>query len=151
MTRILAGVDASTASIDALKRAAEEARWRDATLEVVYVFEPAQQITAFPVLPERGSDRAPDLEEQRATASKNLGEWLDEIDIDFSGIEVEHSVLAERKIAQALIERSKDADLVVVGSRGRGGFSGLRLGSVSEQVTRHARCPVLVVRESTKD
>ncbi len=151
MTRILVGVDASDASIDALKRAAEEARWREASLEVVYIFEPHQQVTAYPVLPEHGTDRAPDMEQQREDARKSLGEWLDEIDVDFDGIEVEHSVLAERKIAQALIDRSKEADLVVVGSRGRGGFAGLRLGSVSEQVTRHARCPVLVVRESTRD
>ncbi|TVR35058.1 MAG: universal stress protein [Nitriliruptor sp.] len=151
MTRILVGVDASDASIDALKRAAEEARWRESTLEVVYVFEPHQQVAAYPVLPERGTDRAPDMEEQREKARKSLGNWLDEIAVDFDGIDVEHSVLAERKIAQALIERSKDADLVVVGSRGRGGFAGLRLGSVSEQVTRHAKCPVLVVRESTKE
>lgn len=151
MTRILVGVDASEASVDALKRAAEEARWRDASLEVVYIFEPEQHVTAFPVLPERGSDKIPDLEEQRKNATESLGKWLDDVDIDFDGIEVEHSVLAERKIAQALINRSKDADLVVVGSRGRGGFAGLRLGSVSEQVTRHAKCPVLVVRESTRD
>lgn len=151
MTRILVGVDASDASVDALKRAAEEARWREATLEVVYIFEPEQHVTAFPVLPEHGSDKAPDLEKQRENARQNLGEWLGDIDVDFDGIEVEHSVLAERKIAQALIDRSKEADMVVVGSRGRGGFAGLRLGSVSEQVTRHAKCPVLVVRKSTRD
>lgn len=151
MTRILVGVDASPASVDALKRAAEEAKWRDATLEVVYIFQLPEQVTAFPVLPERGKDRAPDIEEQRAKATEELGAWLEEIDVDLSGVKVEHSVLAARKTAEALIERSKDADMVVVGSRGRGGFAGLRLGSVSEQVTRHARCPVLVVRESTKD
>ncbi len=151
MTRILVGVDASPASVDALHRAAEEATWRKATLEVVYIFQPPEQVTAFPVLPERGKDRAPDIEEQRAKATEELGAWLEKVEVDLSDIEVEYSVLAERKIAQALIERSKDADLVVVGSRGSGGFAGLRLGSVSEQVTRHARCPVLVVRESTKD
>jgi nucleotide-binding universal stress UspA family protein len=151
MTRILVGVDASPASVEALRRAVEEAKWRDATLEVVHVFQPPEQVTAFPVLPERGTDRAPDIEALRQKASDQLGAWLEDIEVDLSDIEVEWSVLAERKTAHALIERSKDADLVVVGSRGRGGFAGLRLGSVSEQVTRHARCPVLVVRESTKD
>jgi nucleotide-binding universal stress UspA family protein len=58
---------------------------------------------------------------------------------------------AHRRPAKALVDRAAEADLVVVGSRGRGGFAGLRLGSVSEQVTRHAQCPVLVVRTKAKE
>jgi nucleotide-binding universal stress UspA family protein len=59
--------------------------------------------------------------------------------------------VVDRRPSRAIVERSRHADLVVVGSRGRGGFAGLKLGSVSEQVTRHAKAPVLVIRESTDD
>jgi nucleotide-binding universal stress UspA family protein len=149
MSRILVGVDASDASIEALRRAAEEARWRDdASLEVVYVFTPPQQVAAFPVIPDAGGDKA-DIEKRRVKATEELGAWLEQTDVDLSDLQVEWSVLASHKTASALIDRSRDAELVVVGSRGRGGFKGLRLGSTSEQVTRHALCPVLVVRAST--
>lgn len=47
--------------------------------------------------------------------------------------------------AKALLEASKDADLLVVGSRGHGGVSGFLLGSVSQQCARHANCPVAIV------
>jgi len=149
MDRILVGVDASSASVEALRTAADEARRHDAALEVVYVFGPPAQVAAFPVLPERGSDR-PDVEAERAKANERLGAWLEEIDVDLDGIKVEWNVLADPRTASALVDRSSSADLVVVGARGRGGFKGLRLGSVSEQVVRHADAPVLVVRESTR-
>lgn len=151
MQRILVGVDTSDASIMALKRAAEEARLRDAVLEVVYVFVPPEQVTAFPVPPAKGRDERKEIEEVREEYTDKLGSWLDEIDVELDDLEVEWSVLADRRPSRALVERSKEADMVVVGSRGRGGFGGLKLGSVSEQVTRHARCPVLVIRESTQE
>jgi nucleotide-binding universal stress UspA family protein len=54
-------------------------------------------------------------------------------------------VLASGSAADGLLGAAKGADLVVVGSRGVGGFRGLLLGSVSQQVAHHAACPVVVV------
>jgi nucleotide-binding universal stress UspA family protein len=61
------------------------------------------------------------------------------------GIPVSGTVV-ENSPATALLDAAKDADLVIVGSRGHGGLASILLGSVSSQVVHHAHCPVLVVR-----
>ena len=145
MSKVLVGVDASQGSVEALRRAAEVARWRDYTLEVVYAYPPNEELSAFPVPPPQ-HDRAGELKK----ANETLGTWLDQLDLDLSDLEVRWHVVANRKPARALIERSAEAELVVVGSRGIGGFRGLLLGSTSEQVVHHAMCSVLVARRSTQ-
>ena len=62
------------------------------------------------------------------------------------GLEIE-LVVAEGHAAPVLVEAAKGADLLVVGSRGHGGFAGMLLGSVSEHCVHHASCPVIVVRD----
>lgn len=62
-------------------------------------------------------------------------------------IEVTPRVIADAHPAEALVDAAADAELLIIGSRGRGGFKGLLLGSVSQQCVQHARCPVIVVRE----
>jgi nucleotide-binding universal stress UspA family protein len=61
------------------------------------------------------------------------------------GVVIEQ-VVREGQAAKVLVEEARDADLLVVGSRGLGGFSGLLLGSVSQQCAHYARCPVVIVR-----
>ena len=62
---------------------------------------------------------------------------------------IERKLLCDRAVAGLLAE-AKGADLLVVGSRGRGGFSGLLLGSVSQEVAHHAPCPVVIVPSAGK-
>jgi nucleotide-binding universal stress UspA family protein len=65
-----------------------------------------------------------------------------------TGVEIRTHVVRGQP-AEVLLNAAKDADLLVVGSRGRGGFKGLLLGSVSTQCVHHASCPVVVVRNTT--
>jgi nucleotide-binding universal stress UspA family protein len=74
-----------------------------------------------------------------------LRESVDRVRSDYPAVKVETAVV-EGPPARVLVDLSADADLLVVGSRGRGGFSGLLLGSVSQQCVDHAHCPVTVVR-----
>jgi len=85
----------------------------------------------------------PDEFDPRAVAEHTSGEALEAA---FGG-EVPgfvHGEVSEGQAAQLLVERSGAVDLVVVGSRGHGGFAGLLLGSVSSTVAEHAKAPVLV-------
>ena len=165
MGRIVVGVDASPGALRALSWAADEARLRLAALEVVHAYH-GQALAAplyFPsteALPGRatGGQLPPEVEleetaEERAQfqaavrrqAEDLLEGLLGELRETVKGIDLRRSVVEDRNPAEALVELSEDADLLVVGSRGRGGFSSLLLGSVSHAVVLHARCPVVVV------
>jgi nucleotide-binding universal stress UspA family protein len=164
--RIVVGVDASPQARTALAWAATEARLRHAVLQVVHAYH-AQELAApfyfpsqhaLPGIPEGAAgepsqrdltatlrDRAQVEAAFRGRAEQLLDALLGELEETVSGIEVQHTVVEDRHPAEALVGLSADADLLVVGSRGRGGFTELLLGSVSHAAVLHAVCPVVVV------
>ena len=74
-----------------------------------------------------------------------LEKFVTDLDARTPPVDV-HTSVEQGNPAEVLIKRSKEADLLVVGSRGHGGFSGMLLGSVSHHLVAHAECPVVVVR-----
>lgn len=128
----MVGVDDSPGAHAALEWAIREARQWGATLEVVM---------AWSVLVQPVAEFQPDFDEEAATAT------LDRIlaDHDTDGVEIVRTLINDLP-ARSLLHVAEGADLVVVGARGLGGFTGLLLGSVSQQVANHAPCPVVVVR-----
>jgi nucleotide-binding universal stress UspA family protein len=136
MTRIVVGVDGSELAAKALRRAVDEARLRDAKLDVVHAV-PEPVIVAEPawVAP-------PPPDDVRASALDLVDEMLEGVSLE--GVDVERVAIVGNA-AYELCGLAKGADMLVVGSRGLGGFKGLLLGSVTQQVVAHAPCPILVV------
>lgn len=135
---VVVGVDGSPPSSRALAFAAEEARLRHGRLKVVEAW-------SFPTFAEGVYVPAGAYEDFPEEVAGALATQVDTVLGGDPGIPVEQ-VVDEGPAAQVVLGAAKSAVLVVVGSRGRGGFSGLLLGSVSTQVVHHAHCPVVVVR-----
>ena len=133
MRRVVVGVDESPGARLALAWAIDEARQWGATLVPVM---------AWSHLVQPGTEFRPDFDAGDATEA--LARLLAEFDT--GGIDVEPLTINELP-APAILHAARDADLVVVGARGHGGFAGLLLGSVSQQVVGHAPCPVVVIRQ----
>jgi nucleotide-binding universal stress UspA family protein len=135
---IVVGVDGSEASREALRWSAEEARLRRTTLRAVYAWvAPAVSVHGY-VPPE-----LLDPEPQRQAAQARLDGFVKEVVGEPPGMRVER-VVVEGPAARVLVDAADGAALLVVGSRGHGGFAGLLLGSVSQQCAQHAPCPVIV-------
>jgi nucleotide-binding universal stress UspA family protein len=172
MARIVVGVDASPGALRALTWAADEARLRLAVLQVVHAYHvqalaaplyfPSQEALpgriaaagAGPPEPERsqfGEEQRKFEAAVRRQAEDLLERLLHEVRETVSGVDVQRTVVEDRNAAEALVELSADADLLVVGSRGRGGFTSLLLGSVSHAVVLHALCPVVVIPSTAEE
>lgn len=135
--RIIVGVDGSNTSRRALRWAAEEARLRQAPLQVVMTWHTPY----VGGLPYAGTGFDPSILER--DARKTLDEVVD--GVDKTDIPRVDRTLKLGDAATSLLTTAKDASLLVVGSRGLGGFTGLLLGSVSHHVAHHATGPVVFI------
>jgi nucleotide-binding universal stress UspA family protein len=143
MSTIVVGVDGSHGSVEALKFAIEEARVRGADVKAVAAWEvPASAygtgIVSIPVDPNA----------YKKIAQGALDKSLEEAGVSTAGVSVT-PLLHMGHPANVLVAEARGADLLVVGSRGLGGFKGLLLGSVSQQCAHHAACPVAIVPNGT--
>lgn len=143
--RIVVGVDGSPASEVALARAVSEAVAWDAQLTVVAGVPVAAGAGILAWLPADA-----DHDSILADVSAGLDVVVDQAVAGHPGLAVSKVVL-DGTGAELLTEFSSAVDLVVVGSRGRGGFAGLLLGSTSQAVLHHSACPVMVVTVRTGD
>jgi len=143
VSRIVVGVDGSDGSKVALRWALEEARLRGALVEAVYAWPFPHGVVGFGWTPTVDQES---LDATRETAETLLDRTVTEVCRGRAGVEVvQHAI--EGSPGEVLLERSLGAEMLVVGSRGFGGFMELLLGSVGHQCATHARCPVTIVRQ----
>lgn len=147
---ILVGVDGSAASLAAFRWALDAAKIREAEIEAVYAYDPTPAWALYgyiegAIAPPIDDDIAEDEAQRRAE------EHLAQIVRDATaqnpnhGVTIHQVAVKSLRPSMALVDRSEGKIMTVVGSRGRGGFTGLLLGSVSQQVVQHAKGPVMVL------
>jgi nucleotide-binding universal stress UspA family protein len=140
---VVVGVDGSAAAQDALRWAVEDARRRGCRVDAVSAWRPDTGIVIGPVPAEIGVRMTP--ESMRAAQRAVLDQAVDGLE-GAEGVEIRR-VLVEGDPRTALTEASRNAELLVVGSRGAGPLAEAILGSVSSYCVHHALCPVVVIRE----
>ncbi len=134
--RIVVGVDGSPGSEQAIAWAIDQGTRCGAELVLVHGW-------VYPYLGARTGISEP-RDDMRLDAMRTLEAATASVVDTAPGLKC-HSVISEESAAKAIIDAAVDGDLVVVGSRGRGGFSALLLGSVSRTVAQHSPCPVAVI------
>jgi nucleotide-binding universal stress UspA family protein len=141
--RVVVGIDGSELSLDATRIAFEEASLRRAGLTLLHVWNVAGYDSAGVVVPETFN-----LEEAHSDELRAMAETVAGLADKYPDVQVEQR-LRQGRPAKALADASRGAAMVVVGSRGHGGFASLVLGSTSRALLHHAHCPVLVVKPGT--
>lgn len=143
MQKIVVGVDGSDGSKHALRFALDEARAHGARVVALHSWQPP--VVPVDLTPVPPLDIVATVGELHESALRRVTAVVEEVVGDDSNVNVE-AVAVEGPAASALIDAAHDADLLVVGSRGLGGFTGLLLGSVGQQCVQHAACPVVIHR-----
>ncbi|QSB16510.1 universal stress protein [Natronosporangium hydrolyticum] len=133
---VVVGVDGSATAQAALSFAFEEAELRSVPVHAVHVYQ-------VPLMPSRADEVDPARVER--AERQRLRQWVQPIRDKYPHVTVEEKLLTGQP-SERLVDAAERAGLLVIGSRGRGGFKGMLLGSVSQQVIRHAEGPVAVVR-----
>lgn len=133
---IVVGIDGSSCSEDALRWAAKQAQLTGAEVHAVIAWQSPSSYGYY--VDYSDADAAADAEKTlERVISESLGA---------PPSAPVTSVVVKGQPAEALVDASRSADLLVVASRGRGAFAGMLLGSVSQHCVQHAACPVVVVR-----
>lgn len=138
---VVAGIDESPSAQLIVSRAADEARWRGAELHVVYVAHTPIVYTEVPI------DWTEVAEAQRTAVWDGVESVLDQVEVTVKRVDIDGYP------PDALVEYAKsvDANLLVVGTRGRGEFASLILGSTSHRALHLSSCDVLVVKPELSD
>jgi nucleotide-binding universal stress UspA family protein len=135
--RIAVGVDGSPSSREALRWAVRQAALTGSVVDAVIAWHDPASYGGYAWLIADTS--------YAEVAAKTLSEAVDSTITAGGSVTVRQRVMAGNP-ACVLLDAAEDADLLVVGSRGHGGFAGMLLGSVSEHCVRHSPCPVVVIR-----
>lgn len=138
---VVVGVDGSPASAKAMTWAARYAQASGATIRAVLAWHYPAAVGTAPIGVAPAAVTAEVEQAERAALDKAVTD----AQADHPGVAIERELVYGHP-AEVLLAQSRDADLLVIGSRGRGGFKGMLLGSVSQQCVTHAACPVTVVR-----
>jgi nucleotide-binding universal stress UspA family protein len=146
--RIVVGVDGSETSRAALRWAAQEARAHDSELHVVHAWDMPAAASGVGLTSARPSTSATEPYHQ---AAQQLVSAVVEGELGSQSPTNVRPSIGRGSAASVLLEAAKGADLLVVGSRGHGGFAGLLLGSVSAKMANHAPCPVVIVRPAAPE
>lgn len=140
---IIVGVDGSEESQHALRWAAGEARMRGDQLVALHAY--TSPIAYYPYGEFPGGPDTRVHEELRRQAEQLVADAVADVHQEHDGVHVVKKVVEDGQPARALTQEAGSDDILVVGSRGRGGFAGLMLGSVSQQAAQHAPCPIVVI------